>query len=81
MKMKILRWCSLLLCALMLGWGSQVWADPAEGEADEPPEYQNDAQVAHDANLATAYFDKVDAEAAKLKNELTGLDPVLRLMR
>ena len=76
MKIQFVGRCCLVMCALLLGWGGQVWGDDqAAEEPVEIPEYQNAAQAAHDENLAAAYFDKVDAEAARLQDELNDLDP------
>jgi len=75
MNKKYLRWCCGAACALLLCWGAQVWADDVVSETGEPtvdvaPAYQNAAQAAHDANLAEAAYEKIDAEMAALEGRL-----------
>lgn len=83
MNRKYVRWCCGAACVLLLGWGAQVWADETVPDTDESvvavvdredeavPAYQNAAQAAHDANLAEAAYEKIDAEMAALEHRLT----------
>lgn len=78
MTKKYFRWCCILVCSMTFGWAGCVMADesvaenePAQIEmAEEAPAYQNQAQIAHDANLAEVAYAKIDAEIASLQEDL-----------
>ncbi|SHO42766.1 hypothetical protein [Desulfopila aestuarii] len=76
MKRTYMRWCCVVSCALLLGWSSPVWSDEpqpdstAYAEGNEESQYQNAAQAQHDADLAEAYNEKLEAEMVSIQVQL-----------